>query len=84
MGWLSTVTISKLIFLTPVRAFYSRTTYDMGGLIISTVREVEIRLDSKSIFRIFDIALVRLRVYESKMWPTVLGFEPREASKRIC
>ena len=56
----------------------------MGGSIISIVRGVEIRLDSESIFRIFDIALVGLGVYESKIWPTMLGFEPKEAIKRIC
>ena len=73
------VTVLEPIFLTLVRAFYSRVTYGMGGLIISIVRGVEIRLDPKSICRIFDIALVGLKVYESKMWPTMLGFEPREA-----
>ena len=56
----------------------------MGGPIISTVRGVEIRLDSKNICCIFDIAPVGLRVYESKMWPTVPRFELREAIKRIC
>ena len=83
MGWLFVVTVSKPVFLTLVRVFYSRVTYDMGGSIISTVREVEIHLDLESICRIFDIAPVGLKVYESKMWPIVLGFEPREAIQRI-
>ena len=78
MGWLLVVTILEPVFLTLVRAFYSRVTYSMGGLIISTVRGVEIRLYPKSICRIFDIALVGLKVYESKIGPTMLGFEPRE------
>ena len=78
------VTVSEPIFPTLERAFYSRATYDMCGPIISIVRGIEIRLDSKSIYRIFDIAMVGLRVYESKMWPTMPGFEPREAIKRIC
>ena len=56
----------------------------MGGPITSTVKGVDIRLDLESICRIFDIAPIGLRAYESKMWPTVLGFEPREAIKRIC
>ena len=51
----------------------------MGGPITSTVKGVEICLDPESIYRIFDIAPVELRVYESKMWPTMLGFELREA-----
>ena len=59
-------------------------THDLGGPITSTVKGVEIRLDPESIYHIFDIALVGLRVYESKMWPTVLGFKPKEAIKRIC
>ncbi|KAL6318608.1 hypothetical protein AAG906_000686 [Vitis piasezkii] len=50
-------------------AFYLRATYGMGDPIISTVREVEICLDSESICHIFNIALVGLRVYESKIWP---------------
>ncbi|KAL6323012.1 hypothetical protein AAG906_023630 [Vitis piasezkii] len=61
-----------------VRAFYSRATYGLGGLIISTIKGVEICLDLESIYRIFNIVLVGLRVYESKIWPTVSGFEPRE------
>ena len=56
----------------------------MSGSIISIVREVEIRLNSESIFRIFVIAPVGLGVYESKMWPTMLGFEPKKAIQRIC
>ena len=49
----------------------------MGGPITSTVRGIEIRLDPKSICRIFDIAPVGLRVYKSKIWSTMLGFEPK-------
>ena len=67
MGWLPVVTILEPIFSTLVRAFYSRATYGIGGLIISTVRGVEIQLDLESICRILDIAPVGLRVYESKV-----------------
>ena len=52
--------------------------------ITSTVRGVEIRLSLERIFHIFDISSVGLRVYESKVWPTVLGFEPRKAIQRMC
>ncbi|KAL6340644.1 hypothetical protein AAG906_010552 [Vitis piasezkii] len=83
MGWLPMVIVSELIFPTLVRAFYSRMTYGMGGPIISTVRRVEIRLDPENICCIFDIAPVGLKVYESKMWPTVPRFELREAIQRI-
>ena len=55
------VTISESVFPTLVRAFYLRATYGMGGPIISTVRGVEIHLDSESICRIFDIAPVGLK-----------------------
>ena len=79
MGWSSVITIFEPIFLKLVRAFYSRVTYGMGCLITSTVRGVEIRLDLKSICRIFDIAPVGLIVYESKTWPTMPRFEPKEA-----
>ena len=58
-------------------------TYGIGGPIISTVRGVEILLDLESIYHIFDIAPIGLRVYKSKIWPTVLGFEPREVVQRI-
>ena len=50
------VTTSEPVFSTLVRAFYSRAIYDMGGLITSTFRGVEIRLDPESIDRIFNIA----------------------------
>ena len=78
MGCLPVVTISELIFPTLVCAFYSQVTYGLGGPIVSTVRSVEIRLSPESICRIFDIPSVGLRVYESKVWPTVPEFEPRE------
>ena len=74
MGWLSVVTLLEPIFPTLVRAFYLRATYSMSGPIISIVRGVEIHLDPESICRIFNIAPVGLKVYESKMWPTVPGF----------
>ena len=84
MGWLPVVTISELIFPKLVRAFYLRVTYGLGGPIISTIRGVEIQPDPKSIYRIFNIAPVGLRVYESKAWPTMRGFEPRDAIWRMC
>ncbi|KAL6344052.1 hypothetical protein AAG906_027825 [Vitis piasezkii] len=49
MSWLPIVTISEA-------------TYGIGGPIISTVKGVEIQLDSESIYRIFDIAPIRLKV----------------------
>ena len=70
-------------FSTPMQAFYSRMTYGIGGPIISTVKEVEIHLDPKSICHFFYIAPVGLKVYESKIWPTVPGFKPREVIQRI-
>ena len=78
------VTISEPIFPTLIRTFYSRVTYGLGGSIISTVRGVEITLSPESICRIFDIPSVGLRVYKSKVWPTVPGFKPREAIQRLC
>ena len=78
------VMVSKSIFLTLVQAFYSRATYGIGGSIVSTVRGVEIRLDQESICRIFDIAPIGPRVYESNIWPTMLGFEAREVIQRMC
>ena len=83
MGWLLVVTILEPIFPTLVRTFYSRATYGLSGPLISTIKGVEIQLDSESICRIFNIPLVGLKVYESKTWPTLSGFEPREAIKRI-
>ena len=83
MGWLPMVTVLKPIFLTLVLAFYLRATYGISGLIISTVRGVEIQLDSESICRIFDIAPVGLKVYESKIWLTVPSFEPKGVFQRM-
>ena len=86
MGWLPVVTISEPVFPTLVRAFYSQATYRLGGPVLSTVRGVEIRLSPENICRILilDIPSVGLRVYEAKVWPTVPGFEPREAVQRLC
>ena len=84
MRWLPVVTISEPVFPTLVWAFYSRTTYGLGGPVLSTVRGVEIRLSLESICRILDIPSVGLYVYEAKAWPTVPGFEPREVVQRLC
>ena len=78
------VTISEPIFPTLIGTFYSRVTYGLGGPITSTVRGVEITLSPDSIFRILDVPSVGLRAYESKVWPTVPGFEPREAIRKMC
>ena len=51
---------------------------------MSIMRKVDIRLSPESICRILEIPSVGLRVYEAKVWPTVLGFEPREAVQRLC
>ena len=51
---------------------------------MSTVRGVEIRLSLESICCILDIPSVGLWVYEAKGWPTIPGFEPREAIMRLC
>ena len=83
MGWLLVVTFSEAIFPTLVHAFYSRAIYGLDGPFISTVRGVEIQLDLESIYCIFNIPPVGLKVYESKNWPTLSGFEPGEAIKRI-
>ena len=75
--------IFESIFPILVREFFSQVTYGLGGPIISTVRDVEIRLSLESICCIFDIPSIGLKVYESKAWPIVLGFEPREAIQRM-
>ena len=66
------MTMSKSIFFTLVRTFYSRVTYGLGGPIISIVRGVEIQLDLESICHILEIPSSGLRVYESKTWLTML------------
>ncbi|KAL6334145.1 hypothetical protein AAG906_004576 [Vitis piasezkii] len=80
--------IGSLLYLTASRPdiMYSvcLMTYGLGGPIRTTVRGVEIELSPESIFRILDIPPVGLRVYEAKAWPTILGFEPREAIQRLC
>ncbi|KAL6349996.1 hypothetical protein AAG906_002103 [Vitis piasezkii] len=70
MEWLPVVTIFEPIFPTLVRTFYSRVTYGLGGPVLSTVRGVEIRLSPE--------------MYETKAWPTMTGFKPREAVQRLC
>ena len=41
-------------------------------------------LDEDAICDILRVLVVGLRIYESKVWPTISWFEPREAIKRIC
>ena len=83
MGWLPVVTISEPIFPTLVQGFYSRVTYGLRGLVMSTIRGIDIKLIPESICHILDIPSVGLRVYQAKT-PTVPGFKPREAIKRLC
>ena len=78
------VTILEPIFPTLVRTFYLRATYGIGGPIISAIRGVKILLDPENICCIFNIAPIGLRVYESKIWLIVPGFELREVIQRIC
>lgn len=60
MGWLPTMTTFEPVFPTLVRAFYTRMSYYVVGLITSVIRGVEIHLDLDSISRILDIALLDL------------------------
>ncbi|RVW59375.1 hypothetical protein CK203_103213 [Vitis vinifera] len=53
----------------------------MGWLLVVTISEPI--FPTLSICRILDIPSIGLRVYEAKAWPTVPGFEPREAVKRL-
>ncbi|RVW19845.1 hypothetical protein CK203_116338 [Vitis vinifera] len=46
---------------------------------MSTIRGIDIKLSPESIYHILDIPSVGLRVYKAKTWPTVSGFEPKEA-----
>ncbi|RVW58688.1 hypothetical protein CK203_113182 [Vitis vinifera] len=71
-------------FLTLVLAFYRGLHMDLVAPILSTVTGVEIQLDPESIFCILDIALVGLKVYESKVWPIMPGFKPKEVIQRMC
>ena len=57
---------------------------DLVAPILSTVTGVEIQLDPESIFCILDIALVGLKVHESKVWPIMPGFKPKEVIQRMC
>ncbi|RVW53609.1 hypothetical protein CK203_069029 [Vitis vinifera] len=57
IGYRASAQLSRLS-----RRLAERVTYGMGGPIISTVRGIKICLDLKSICRIFDIALVGLRI----------------------
>ena len=84
MGWLPVVTISEPIFSTLVRRFYSRVTYGLRGPVMSAIRGIDIKLSPESICHILDIPSVGLRVYKAKTWPTVSGFEPKEAIQRLC
>ncbi|RVW84747.1 hypothetical protein CK203_046708 [Vitis vinifera] len=76
------VSVLDCIFFLP--CVIVRATYGIGGPIICAVRGVKIRLDLESICRIFYIAPVGLKVYESKIWPIVPEFELREVIQRIC
>ena len=60
MEWLPVVTIFEPIIPTLVRTFYSQVTYGLGEPVLSTMREVEIRLSPESICRILDIPSVGL------------------------
>lgn len=78
------MSLSQLVFSSLAREFHAKTRYCVGGPISYTLREVEIELDADAIYRILGVPTVGLRIYESKVWPTILGFEPREVIQRIC
>lgn len=47
------------------------------------MREAEIELDANFICWIFRVSIVRLRIYESKVGPTIMVFKPREVIQRM-
>lgn len=72
------------IFSSLVHAFYANARYHVGGHISCTLRGVEIKLDANSICRILGVPTIGLKIYESKVWLTILRFESGETIKRIC
>ena len=58
--------------------------YRVGGPISYTLRGVEIELNANSIYRILGVPIVGLRIYESKVWPTIVGFKSKKVIQRIC
>ena len=67
MEWLLTVSLSELVFLSLVRAFYAKARYFVGGPISCTLRGAKIEHDADSISRILGVPYVGLRIYESKV-----------------
>lgn len=67
MEWLPTVSLSKLVFLSLVRAFYAKMRYCVRVPISYTFRGAKIELDADSICRILGVPYVRLRIYESNV-----------------
>ena len=84
MSWLPTISLSEPIFLTLVRAFYSKVRFFVGGPISCTLRGAEIELDADVICRVLGVLAVELRVYEFKTCLIVLDFIVWEVVQRHC
>lgn len=74
MSWLPTISLSKPIFLTLVRAFYSKVRFYVRGPISCTLKGAEIELDADVICQVLGVLVVELRVYEFKTCLIVLDF----------
>ena len=83
MGWLLIVFLFEFVFPNLVGAFYAKARYHVGGPISYTLRGAEIELDANAICRIIRVPIVRLRIYESQVWPTIMRFEHKKVIKRI-
>ena len=82
-GWFPTISLSEPVFPTLVWAFYAKARFCVRGPISCTLRGVEINLNANVIFWILGVPKIGLRIYESKVWPTIPGFELRQAIQRI-
>lgn len=83
MGWFPYISLPELVFLTLVWAFCAKARFCVRGMISCTLKGVEINLDANVIFWILGVPKIGLRIYESKVWPTIPRFELRQAIQRI-
>ena len=78
MGWLPLVTLYELVYPILVHVFFARVRIS-GSRISSTLQGVEFDIGMSELCHLLSIPSTSARVFESKTWPQVYGFNPTTA-----
>ena len=86
MEWIALLQLVVLVYLILVRLFYCKSRFICIGAmtyINTSLQGIDIKVKANKICRILGIPAIGACINETKTWPRMEGFRPREVVKRL-